>query len=118
MVKNKTGRKLLVLLFLFLVGAALLLPASTALAEKADGKEQLPWETPLEKIVNSLTGYWAYAVVIIAFVASAGMMFFGQAEMQGWVRNLVFLIMVASFLMGGGMFAKNLLGLKGMLLLP
>lgn len=116
MVRNKTGRKLLVLLFLFLVGAAVVLPASTALAEKTKGEVKLPWEDPLEQIVDSLTGYWAYAIVIIAFVASAAMMFFGQAEMQGWVRNLVFLILVASFLMGGGMWARRLLGLKAMLL--
>lgn len=117
MITHKTLNKTLALLFLALIGAAMVLSAAPVFASTAGTTEALPWETPLEKIVNSLTGFWAYAVVVVAFVASAAMMFFGQAEMQGWVRNLIFLIMVASFLMGGGMFAKNLLGLSGMLLL-
>lgn len=113
---NKTLKKILVLLFLILIGEEMVIPAAPAFAN-LDGTEQaLPWEEPLKKIVKSLTGYWAYAVVIVAFVASAAMMFFGQAEMQGWVRNLIFLIMVASFLVGGGLFAERLLGLSGMLL--
>lgn len=116
---NKKIKIALVLFFLALICVVTLMPATQALASEvaATGGESLPWEQPLQKIVKSLTGFWAYAVIIIAFVASAGMMFFGQAELQGWVRNLVFLIMVASFLVGGGMFAKNLLGYEGMLLL-
>lgn len=113
---NKKIKRVLALLCLALVCSVFILPASPALADLASAKEALPWETPLQKIVASLTGFWAYAVIIIAFVASAATMFFGQAEMQGWVRNLIFLIMVASFLVGGGMFAKNILGLTGMLI--
>lgn len=115
---NKTFKNFMVLLFFALIAAAIIMPAARAIASTSagTGTDALPWETPLEKIVKSLTGFWAYAVIIIAFVASAGMMFFGQAEMQGWVRNLVFLIMVASFLVGGGVFAKNVLGLTGMLI--
>lgn len=115
---NNKFKKVLVLLLMTLICIACILPATLASASTTarSGADALPWETPLEKIVNSLTGFWAYAVIIIAFVASAAMMFFGQAEMQGWVRNLVFLIMVASFLVGGGMFAKNVLGLTGMMI--
>lgn len=117
---NKKIKIALVLLFLALICVVTVMPATQAQASEVaagTGSDVLPWEKPLEKIVKSLTGFWAYAVIIIAFVASAGMMFFGQAELQGWVRNLIFLIMVASFLVGGGMFAKNILGYEGMLLL-
>lgn len=111
---KKVQMKTQVLVFIGLICSAMLLSAVPAFAEVAS--DSLPWEKPLEKIVKSLTGYWAYAVVLIAFVASAATMFFGQAEMQGWVRNLIFLIMVASFLVGGGMFAQNILGINGMLI--
>lgn len=90
---------------------------SLSIISDITGTGGLPWESPLQKIVESLTGYWAYAVVVIAFVAAAAMLFFGQAEMQSWVRTLLFLIMCASMLMGGGKFAKNVLGMSGMLLL-
>lgn len=115
---NNKFKKVLVLLLMALICSCCILPATLASAsiEADSSKGALPWETPLQKIVKSLTGFWAYAVIIIAFVASAAMMFFGQAEMQGWVRNLVFLIMVASFLVGGGVFAQNILGYEGMLI--
>jgi len=105
--------KILTLLF---IAVACLLVALPAAASTLNDKEALPWETPLKKIVNSLTGYWAYAVMVLAFVASGAMLYFGQTELQSWVRTLLFLIMCSSFLMGGGVFAKNVLNLSGMLL--
>lgn len=110
---TKLKKALILILTVFIIIMPVAAMASTSAGTATD---TLPWEKPLEKIVNSLTGFWAYAVIIIAFVASAAMMFFGQAELQGWVRNLVFLIMVASFLIGGGIFAKNVLGLTGTLI--
>ena len=105
--------KIFILCFVVVASLAAAFPA---MATTAADKEALPWEKPLEKIVNSLTGYWAYAVMVLAFVASGAMLYFGHTELQTWVRSLLFLIMCASFLMGGGMFAKNVLNISGLML--
>lgn len=112
---NTKLKKALILIFVVLI-AAMPGAAMAKTTPGSGGGEALPWEGPLESIVKSLTGFWAYAVIVIAFVASAAMMFFGQAEMQGWVRNLIFLIMVCSMLVGGGVLAEKFFGLAGMLI--
>lgn len=111
---TKKWIKALVLIFTVLI---VIMPVTAfAKTSPGTGDDSLPWEGPLDKIVSSLTGFWAYAVIVVAFVASAGMMFFGQAELQGWVRNLIFLIMVCSMLVGGGALATKFFGLAGKLI--
>lgn len=113
---NKKLKTALILIFMVLIATMPVAAMAKTTAGSSGGTDELPWEGPLESIVKSLTGFWAYAVIVIAFVASAAMMFFGQAELQGWVRNLIFLIMVCSMLVGGGVLAENFFGLAGMLI--
>jgi len=110
----KGKNKILALCFMVIIICfATVLPAA---AVTSSDENALPWEGPLKAIVESLTGYWAYAVIVLAFVASGAMLYFGHTELQGWVRTLLFLIMCASFLMGGGAFATRVLNLSGIML--
>lgn len=110
---NTKVKKALILIFMVLI---VTMPVAAMAKTTPASTDALPWEGPLESIVKSLTGFWAYAVIVVAFVASAAMMFFGQAELQGWVRNLIFLIMVCSMLVGGGILAEKFFGFAGMLI--
>ena len=59
----------------------------------------MPWETPLAKVQESLTGPVAYSVVIISIVA-AGVLSFINRQTEGIFHTIIGIIIVAALIFG------------------
>ena len=75
----------------------------------------LPWEGPLKKIADSLTGPVALAISLIAFVVAGGTLVFG-GELSEFARRAVMVVMAVAFLVLGGQFMSTLFGVGGALI--
>lgn len=64
----------------------------------------LPYEDWLTKIRQSITGPVAFAISIIAIVAAGAMLIFG-GDMNGFMKTLVFIVLVLAFVIA----AQNML---------
>lgn len=78
-----------------LVVLFLLLMTHPALASSAGGG--LPFDSWLTKIQKSITGPFAFSAAIIGLVAAGATLIFG-GDMNGFMRTLVFFVLVLSFL--------------------
>lgn len=83
------------------VSIACLLFIEPAFAGSAGG---LPWENPLDKLKNSLTGPVALAISLIGIVVAGGMLIFG-GELGEFARRIIMLVLVLALLVA----ANNLL---------
>ncbi|HCJ4394770.1 TPA: TrbC/VirB2 family protein [Legionella pneumophila] len=73
----------------------LLLITHPACASSAGGG--LPFDSWLTKIQKSITGPFAFSAAIIGLVAAGATLIFG-GDMNGFMRTLVFFVLVLSFL--------------------
>ncbi|SHO23810.1 Conjugal transfer protein TrbC [Moritella viscosa] len=64
----------------------------------------MPWEGPLTKLVNSITGPVAFGISVLALVASVAGLVFG-GELSGLIKNMLFLALGISVIV----FATNML---------
>jgi type IV secretion system protein TrbC len=82
---------------LLVLGVALLLliVVHPAMASSTSGGG-LPSDDWFTKVRQSVTGPWAYSISVIALVATGATLFFG-GDMNGFMRALVFLVLVLSF---------------------
>jgi len=85
------------LLLLALVVLALLLHPDTAHAASAGGS--LPWDGPLTTLRNDITGPVAFTISLLAMVAAGAALVFG-GEINEFVRRIIMLVLVASFIVG------------------
>ena len=69
----------------------------------------LPWETPLNKVKDSLSGPVALAVGVIAFFAGGAMLVFG-GEMTDFARRAALVVLACGFLLGGSNLLTTLYG--------
>ena len=73
----------------------------------------MPWDTPLTRIRDSLTGPTAVALGLIGFFVFAAAMVFG-GEMPDFARRLVMVAMIVSVMLAGTGFL-GALGITGAL---
>jgi len=85
---KKIGMIGLVVLFLFFI-------THPALASTTGGG--LPFDSWLTKIQKSITGPFAFSAAIIGLVAAGATLIFG-GDMNGFMRTLIFFVLVLSFL--------------------
>ena len=64
----------------------------------------LEWETPLQKIRDSVTGPVAYAISLLGIVVTGAILVFG-GEINEFVRRVIMLVLVISLMV----FAADLL---------
>ena len=64
----------------------------------------MPWEGPLTKLVDSITGPVAFGISVLALVASVAGLVFG-GELSGLIKNMLFLALGISVIV----FATNML---------
>jgi type IV secretory pathway VirB2 component (pilin) len=64
----------------------------------------LPWETPLQKLADSIKGPVAFSISLLGLVGGGAMLIWG-GEINEFVRRLVMLVLVISLLV----FASNIL---------
>jgi len=65
------------------------------------GTTNMPWESTLQKIQNSLSGPVAGALALIGIVGAGGMLIFGGDNLSGFMRMIVYLVLVISIIIGG-----------------
>jgi len=100
MIDDKRTIKLcLILLF----AAALALMPELALAATSSG-QGLPWEDPLSKVRDSISGPVAYSISLLGLVAAGAALVFG-GEINEFVRRIIMLVLVISLII----FASNIL---------
>lgn len=90
---------------LLLAGFSLmLLVVSQSSMAASTGGSNLPFASFFDNILDSITGPFAYGVSLIGIIASGSALIFG-GDMNGFMRTLVFLVMVLSIVVA----AKNTL---------
>jgi type IV secretion system protein VirB2 len=81
------------------------IPFLPSLAHAAStGGSGLEWETPLQKIRDSVTGPVAYAISLLGIVVTGAILVFG-GEINEFVRRIIMLVLVISLMV----FAADLL---------
>ena len=90
---------------LFALGVTVLFLMSTSpLFASSTSGGGLPFDSWLTTISNSITGPFAFSVSIIGLVAAGAALIFG-GDMNGFMRSLIFIVLVLSFVIA----AKNTL---------
>ena len=88
---------------LFSIAAITLLFTPDAFASAGSGGG-LPYESWLTKVRQSVTGPVAFTLSIVGIVGAGALLIFG-GEINGFIKTLVFIVLVAALLVG----AQNLL---------
>lgn len=86
--KNINAIILNISLFLFSVFPSLVHASSTG----------MPWESPVEKVVNSITGPIAFGIAVLGIVAAGGTLIFGNADLSGFIKMLIGVVLVIAFI--------------------
>jgi type IV secretory pathway VirB2 component (pilin) len=79
-----------------IVLAVLFLPDAAHAA--AGGGGALPWDAPITALKQDLTGNLAFSIGLIAMFAAGAALLFAREEMTGFVRVMVFLVLLVAFL--------------------
>ena len=77
-------------------------------ADTTDGAKagtDLPFVAPLKTLANALTGPFAMTVSLIGIVGAGAMLIFG-GDMGGFLRSLVFLVLVIAVIVAASSFMK------------
>jgi type IV secretion system protein VirB2 len=84
--------------FVIALASALLVLLLPSLAHAAStGGTGLQWETPLQKIRDSVTGPVAYAISLLGIVVTGAVLVFG-GEINEFIRRIIMLVMVVSLM--------------------
>jgi type IV secretion system protein VirB2 len=96
---------------LVLPAIALLLVIDPGTAHASSTGGSLPWDTPLTTLKNDITGSVAFTISLLAMVACGAALVFG-GEIHEFVRRIIMLVLVASFIVGATNLASAL-GITG-----
>ena len=92
----------------FLILAVFLLSPDYAFASAMGGGD-LPYETWLNRLRESATGPIAYTVAIIGIIGAGAMLIFG-GEINGFLKSIVFIVLVMALLVGANAMMSSLFG--------
>ena len=82
------------------IRALALVSASSLLAQSASASNQsLPWEAPLDQLVQSFSGPIAIAISIIG-ITVAGLLLVFRGEMGDFGRRMVMIVLAVSLIAG------------------
>lgn len=101
------------LLFLGVVALALFLLPIDVLASEGTGGD-LPYESFLQGLRNSMTGPVAYTISLVAIVVSGATLAFG-GDIQGFARTLLMLVLLIGIIIGANAMMSGFFG-KGALI--
>jgi type IV secretion system protein VirB2 len=99
--KRTTVERIKILGALFAALLTVLFAASGPVFATSTSDADLPWETPLETLMNSLTGPVAGIVSLIAIIGAGALLLFG-GSIQGFMRTAVYLVLVIGLVVGAG----------------
>ena len=80
-------------------GMVLALLALDPAFASTSGGGNLPWESPLQQIQQSITGPVAGFIALAAVAVAGGMLIFG-GELNDFARRLMYVVLVAGILLG------------------
>lgn len=80
----------------FMLG--LLFNAGFVLASSGGGS--MPWEGPLDTLVQSLSGPVAGFICLLAIVAAGATLIFAGGEMSQFIKSILYLVIIMAMLMG------------------
>ncbi|WP_371930200.1 TrbC/VirB2 family protein [Bradyrhizobium sp. CCGUVB1N3] len=80
-------------------GLLLALVMSDPVFASTGGGGNLPWESPLQQIQQSITGPVAGFIALAAVAVAGGMLIFG-GELNDFARRLMYIVLVAGILLG------------------
>lgn len=92
-------------------GAILMFMIEPALAANAPG---MPWEDPLDTVMNSITGPVAMVISLLGVTVAGGMLIFG-GELGEFTRRMVMLVLVIGLLVSAAAILNLLYGGAGAL---
>lgn len=92
---NRKAAVLQALSLLILLGLCV---APFAMASSSNGGN-LPYETWLTNLRNSMTGPVAFTLSLLGIIVAGGVLIFG-GELNAFVRTLIFVVLVMGFLVG------------------
>jgi type IV secretion system protein VirB2 len=99
-------------MFYMFIAAVLILmvlhPQVAFASDSTDGAKDgstLPFVAPLKTLANALTGPFAMTVSLIGIVGAGAMLIFG-GDMGGFLRSLVFLVLVIAIIVAASSFMK------------
>lgn len=95
-----------------LLAVMLVFSASDALASVGTGGD-LPYESWLESLRNSVTGPVAFTLSIVGIVVAGGVLIFG-GDLNGFFRTLIFLVLIMGLIIGANNIMSTFFG-KGAL---
>lgn len=97
---------------LFLLGAICLIVLCLGVVDAfaSSTSTGMPWEGPITKIKNSLTGPFALGVSVIAMAVTGFALVFGGAELTGAVKALIGVVFVIAIIMSAGNLITMLFG--------
>lgn len=78
-------------------------------AAHAAGGGGLPWEGPLDKLKDSLTGPVALAISLIAIVIAGATLVFGS-EIDGFARKMIVIVLVIALIVAANNVLSGLFG--------
>jgi type IV secretion system protein TrbC len=89
-----------------------LFPAQVLAA--SSGGNGLEWETPLQRVANSIKGPVAFGVSLLAIVACGCALAFG-GEIGEFVRRIIMLVLVISVIVFAASILQNLFGVGALI---
>lgn len=98
---------------LFLIAVSVLVLPQDVLASAGTGGD-LPYETWLEGLRNSVTGPVAFSLSLVGIVAAGGVLMFG-GDLNGFFRTMFFLVLVMALIIGANNLMASYFG-KGALI--
>jgi len=91
---------------LAVIGAILMFMIEPAMASTTTG---MPWEDPLDTIMNSITGPVAMVISLLGVTVAGGMLIFG-GELGEFTRRIVMLVLVIGLLVSSASILSLLYG--------
>lgn len=92
-------RKTILYIGIALMFALLFYAPTHAFASEGTGGG-LPYESWLTNLRNSVTGPVAFTISILGLVGAGSALIFGGADMNGFLRTIVFIVLVFALLVG------------------
>jgi type IV secretion system protein VirB2 len=85
------------------------------LAHASSSGGGVPWEDPLSKIVDSITGPVAAGISVLAIVAAGITLVFG-GEISGFIKTLAYIALVIALIVGATNVLSSLFGISSTLI--
>ena len=96
---------------LLLLGSLIILSLFMPELAHASSSGGVPWEDPLSKVVDSVTGPVAFGVSVLAIVAAGITLVFG-GEISGFIKTIIYIALVIALIVGATNVLSSLFGIS------